>query len=351
MRVRAVAPEVVTTLTFPRWLGEGKLAEAHPEVSKLRREPTNGDLWGRSWAGNPRTPLSNGLQNLPTIRTRGFNGLVPREWASLSRNVIRGVSPPRDLSSRTHGATFPVPLAERVVRVYSAEGDLVVDPFLGTGTTLVAARRWNRRGTGIELSSRFCRIARGKLGQRSLIDEWGYPPNVINDDCRNIRRHVADNSTRLVLTSPPYANFIRRSIGDRERTHKQSVLVEQNGSAVKPYSENPLDFGNLTYDAFLRQLAPLMRDLFTITIPGGYNVWVVKDYRDPSSHRSYVDFHSDIAHIGEKMGFRYHDLIVWDQNEDRSLIVLGYPTVFYANQNCSFLVVLRKPPTRPTSPA
>ena len=42
-------------------------------------------------------------------------------------------------------------------------------------------------------------------------------------------------------------------------------------------------------------------------------------------------------------GFLYHDLIVWDQNDQRSLVLLGYPTVFYVNQNHSYLVVLRKP--------
>ena len=40
--------------------------------------------------------------------------------------------------------------------------------------------------------------------------------------------------------------------------------------------------------------------------------------------------------------FKLHDLIVWDQNEQRSLVLLGYPSVFYTNQNCSFIVVMRK---------
>ena len=45
----------------------------------------------------------------------------------------------------------------------------------------------------------------------------------------------------------------------------------------------------------------------------------------------------------EACGWLWHDLIVWDQNEQRSLVLLGYPTRFYTNQNCSFLVVLRNP--------
>ena len=42
----------------------------------------------------------------------------------------------------------------------------------------------------------------------------------------------------------------------------------------------------------------------------------------------YIPFHSDLAMLGEQVGFKYHDLIVWDQNEQRSLVLLGYPSVF-----------------------
>lgn len=86
-----------------------------------------------------------------------------------------------------------------------------------------------------------------------------------------------------------------------------------------------------------------MTELYRVIKPGGYNVWVVKDCRDPQNGKPFIDFHSDIAHTGEEAGFLYHDLIVWDQNEQRSLVLLGYPSVFYVNINHTFLVVLRKP--------
>lgn len=271
----------------------------------------------------------------------GFNGLTPKEWTSLSRNVLRGISPPREDYRLEHGATFPVELAEREIRIYSAVGDLVLDPFVGIGSTLIAAKRWNRPGVGIELVPDFCRTAKGLLKQETLVG--GAPQRVFNDDCRNLRKYVDSQTVQLVFTSPPYANFIRRSVADRTKTHKKSRIVNENVSRVKPYSDDPRDFGNLPYDAFLEALRPVMRDLVAVMRPGGYNIWVVKDYRDPQSGKPYIDFHSDLAHVGQECGFNYHDLITWDQNEDRSLVVLGYPSVFYANQNCSFLVVLRKP--------
>jgi DNA modification methylase len=56
----------------------------------------------------------------------------------------------------------------------------------------------------------------------------------------------------------------------------------------------------------------------------------------------YVPMHSDLGYVAREVGWKWHDLIVWDQNEQRRLVLLGYPTKFYSNPNCSFILVLRK---------
>jgi len=273
----------------------------------------------------------------------GFNGLTPKEWARLSKSVwpAREISSPREWYHLEHGATFPVALAERVIKIYSKKGDLVLDPFLGVGTTLVAARNLGRRGIGIELYDKFVKIAKMLLSQKTLINSS--EQIVICGDCRDLLKWVEPNSVQLMLTSPPYANFIHRSVEDRRKTHKNSWLVQKNLSVVKPYGDDPRDFGNLPYDDFLQEIKKLMEKLFVVTKPGGYNVWVVKDHRDPQGGRPLIPVHSDFARIGEEVGFIYHDLIIWDQNEQRNLVLLGYPSVFYVNINHTFLVVLRKP--------
>ena len=273
----------------------------------------------------------------------GFNGLTPKEWARLSKSVwpAREVSSPREWYHLEHGATFSVALAERVIKIYTKKGDLVLDPFVGVGTTLVAARNLGRRGIGIELYEKFVKIAKQILSQTTLND--APEQTIICGDCRDLLKWVKPNSVQLVFTSPPYANFIHRSVQDRQKTHKNSWLVLKNVSVVKPYGQDPRDFGNLPYDKFLKEIKELMKKLFIVTKPGGYNVWVVKDHRDPQNGRPIIPVHSDFARIGEEVGFIYHDLIIWDQNEQRSLVLLGFPSVFYVNINHTFLVVLRKP--------
>jgi DNA modification methylase len=274
---------------------------------------------------------------------RAFNGLKPKEWTKLSRSVwlSREVSSTREKHHLEHGATFSTALAERAIKMYTAPRDLVLDPFLGVGTTIIAAGRSGRRGIGIELYRKFAAIAESFLGQETTGESL--EQKVICGDSRNLLKWVEPESVQLVFTSPPYANFIHRSVKDRRKTHKKSKLVLDNKSVVKPYGSNPEDFGNLNYEDFLAQIKRLMADLLTVTVPGGYNVWVVKDCRDTENGVPLVDVHSDIARLGRDVGFLYHDLIIWDQNDQRSLVLLGYPSVFYVNVNHTFLVVLRKP--------
>ena len=62
-----------------------------------------------------------------------------------------------------HPAPFPVALAGRVIALYSYVGDVVLDPFCGSGTTCVAAQRLGRRWVGYEVSGEYCELARGRV--------------------------------------------------------------------------------------------------------------------------------------------------------------------------------------------
>lgn len=279
---------------------------------------------------------------------KAFNDLSPKEWAQLSKNVWNDVSSVRESYHLEHGATFPLALAERVIKMYSKENDLVFDPFLGVGTTLIGAYNLKRSGVGIELNERFCDISKTVLEKHrsNLFDEKEGGDRhylIYNDDCRNLKKYLKLDSVQLTFTSPPYANFIQKSLRDREKTHKKSFIKYKNNSTVKQYSQKDEDFGNLDYDNFLKEIKKILLRNIQVTKKGGYSVWVVKDCRDTSNKIPYIDFHSDLAHVAKKVGWLYHDLIIWDQNNQRRLVLLGYPSVFYTNQNCSFIVVFRKP--------
>ena len=74
----------------------------------------------------------------------------------------------RNSAAQGHPAPFPVELARRCIRLSTWPGEFVLDPFAGTGTTLLAAAQLGRRAIGIERSEKYCELAARRLAQGAL---------------------------------------------------------------------------------------------------------------------------------------------------------------------------------------
>lgn len=82
------------------------------------------------------------------------------------RTMFRGVW--RDIpgtSSPDHPAPYPLEIPARLVRMFSFPGDMILDPFAGTGTTLLAAKRLDRNAIGVEVEERYCEVIAKRLSQ------------------------------------------------------------------------------------------------------------------------------------------------------------------------------------------
>lgn len=81
-----------------------------------------------------------------------LNCLPPKEWIKYQLGVWQFNYEGRDIRDKNlHPATFPIALAKRVISLFTHEGELVLDPFVGNGTTLVAAQDLNRNAVGFDL--------------------------------------------------------------------------------------------------------------------------------------------------------------------------------------------------------
>ena len=69
-----------------------------------------------------------------------------------------------ECSNRSHSAAFPETLPDWFIRLFTAEGDVVLDPFAGSGSTLAAAQKLNRRAIGIDINPEYCELMRERLG-------------------------------------------------------------------------------------------------------------------------------------------------------------------------------------------
>ncbi len=104
--------------------------------------------------GGYRKPTED-QRKLSKIEKKDFNIWFQQIWN------ITGAS------TRTHPAPFPLELATRLIRMFSFHEDTVLDPFCGTGTTMIAALRYGRNSIGIDIEPEYCRMAARYLKKES----------------------------------------------------------------------------------------------------------------------------------------------------------------------------------------
>jgi DNA modification methylase len=106
-------------------------------------------------AGGYRKP-SVPVRVLSVISTESYQRWFQQIWTGLT-----------GASTREHPAPFPVELAERLIRMFSFVGDSVLDPFMGTGTTNVAAARCGRNSLGCEVDEQYFNLAERRIREET----------------------------------------------------------------------------------------------------------------------------------------------------------------------------------------
>ena len=99
----------------------------------------------------------------PTEEQRKLSKIEKKDFDSWFQQIwnITGAS------TKNHPAPFPLELATRLVRMFSFHGDTVLDPFCGTGTTMIAALRYGRNSIGIDIDPEYCRMVARYLKKES----------------------------------------------------------------------------------------------------------------------------------------------------------------------------------------
>ena len=118
---------------------------------------------GKGRFDRARTAAQRRADGLPHRATIGRDGFME---ATLDVWDI----PPAHASRIGHPAPFPVELPARLIELYTYERDLVLDPFMGSGTTLVAALEANRRAVGYDIDPTYVELARARLADAAAGD-------------------------------------------------------------------------------------------------------------------------------------------------------------------------------------
>jgi DNA modification methylase len=121
------------------------------------------------WAKSRLRKLSETDQRRDESKVRSGFGKNVSKWVgrelAYPTNVLHLAT---ECGNRNHSATFPYALPEWFIKLFTRPGDLVLDPFMGSGTALLAASRLGRKYIGIDIEPEYCRIAEDALRQADL---------------------------------------------------------------------------------------------------------------------------------------------------------------------------------------
>lgn len=262
------------------------------------------------------------------------NDLSGEEWLRYSISVWPDIRKTPEETALKHPAMFPVMLCERLLMMFLRRRGKhrVLDPFMGSGSTILAARALGKTGIGVELSSDYISMARGRLEAPTLF-ESGAPEYFIHQgDARNTLEFVGPNTIDLCITSPPYWNILN------QRRTADSKEIRNYGNLARDLSL--LD----DYEEFLSQLDIVFGQVHQALKPAAYCAVVVMDLRKKDR---FYPFHGDLAERMRSIGFIFDDIIIWDRSREyNNLRPLGYPAVFRVNKVHEFILIFKKPGAR-----
>lgn len=169
------------TFNVPSWIGSRReqvfafdeykaIFERHVPFEDLivwAKAPPNGTAWG-NYQTSPRIRANHEwvLVHRAPGPPLGKSDISWPDWSRFTQSIW-SINPTLPFSD-VHPATFPQELARRLVLLYCHSNGVVLDPFVGTGTVLAAAKACGRKAIGIEVEERYCEIAAKRLAQEVL---------------------------------------------------------------------------------------------------------------------------------------------------------------------------------------
>jgi DNA modification methylase len=187
-----------------------------------------------------------------------LNDLDSKRWLKFQKSWFIHNPPPRKKGVLVHPAKFPETMAQEFIEFFTKQGETVLDPMAGTGSTLVAALRAGRNSYGIELNPKYAEIAKQIIeAERASLGD-----SISNLQSQIIRGDAAQISNYqfppidYVLTSPPYWDMLHARGAETQKKRRASEELDVH------YSNDPNDLGNIEdYEVFLEKLVGIYKGL------------------------------------------------------------------------------------------
>jgi DNA modification methylase len=252
--------------------------------------------------------------------------LTKEEWKDFTKSVwqIANTSHP------DHPAVFPEEIPRRLIKLFSMVGDVICDPFVGTGTTGCVALKLGRHFVGTDSSKAYLKIAKANLEAAEVEAPGGVPHHaLLHEDARKLH-FLPENCIDLIVTSPPYWN-------------------------KADYAHNSFNLGCLDkYNEFLRGMADAFREFHRVLHDGKRLCIVTANVNQYSEHGLLTfPIASDFIKLLQAAGFHMVNEIIWSKDKTggkwgsfgAQRPIFGsypYPPHFYFKNVHEYIIIAKK---------
>lgn len=267
-----------------------------------------------------------------------LNELTNKEWIKFQKSWFILRPKPREENVMLHPAKFPEELVSEFIRFFTKSGQTVIDPMVGTGSTLISCVETGRNGIGIELSYKYAEIAKTRLINKQVNNL----NNLFANECKKVKIklfvgdafHIDKLNLKNIdycITSPPYWDMLREKGFETQLKRKQKNLDVF-------YSDSPDDLGNISnYEQFLDKLTEIYKKVYNVLKKGAYMTIIVKNIKKKNK------MYPLAWNLAERLSsfFSLKDEKIWCQ-DDVKLAPYGYKNAWVSNTVHHYCLNFRK---------
>jgi len=242
-------------------------------------------------------------------------------FSNIQKSIVK-----MDKIGKMHPAPFSPEDIAVLIKIFTKKNNLVLDPFIGVGSTLISCIRTGRKGIGIDLNPHYIELAEQRIDNKLF----------------NNTRLILGNSLKEVkkiknidycITSPPYHNILKnKGMGVR---HDNS----QTRQGIDYYSDQKEDLGNQkSFKDYLSLLKRVMKDVYKNLKRGHFCSIIISDFTVKKIEKNVVGY---LIKDLEDLNFYYCGTIILNQ-EQKSIFPFGYPFDFVINHTNQYIVNFRK---------
>ena len=228
-----------------------------------------------------------------------------------------------------HPSPKPPQLMKKFVDFFTKEGQVVFDPFMGVGGTLIACSLSNRKGIGVDLSKNYIDLYKKVCKELDVAEQTA----IVGNSLELEKLLPKDTKFDFILTDPPYGEML-----SKKRTGQKK---KKTGVAVAtPFTNHETDLGNMERENFLESLKNIIAKSAEYLKPKGYIAVFVKDLQPNGNGHNMLHCYITTKLL-EIPDLSFKGYKIW-YDATQKLYPFGYPHAFVANQFHQFIMIFRK---------